>query len=687
MGRLSFLYLGVLLLSVALASSFTTPTEYFSDADAAALKSLLLSTQKADGSFGSLHDTHYAVSALNQINADVPNTKVCAFVKEALKHKGHTAASLWHAVSLVDLLKCTDAKVDQPLITLLENEVKSDSLTNIYHALSSMALLKAKGHTFSPTATSQVVTAIAQLGGADGLFKDDTDAEESTAYHAGLAFHSLAILKNHFTISADDNEQVDTIVEGATAVFDSAIVEDSVYEFSDPSRLHHLRATSTVLTGLDALTGAGYDLGVNSEQLAGVAQYLILHKHVSNSHDAHYLLQGLHTLVKNNFKQSPLVLSLPKKSVLASATAKGEEGLLQVRVTDVFGHAATKARVYVVKAFNTAQPATVILQNQEATPVASDSTLYSFNFLATKPDQGFYTFEFSVTPANKNSTFFAEPRVTRNVKVVVTAEVTDVTIHVADSAAEEEDTEFAIPVHYPKQLDEVLRANFFQHLFLSFRVRVAGKPVTAQQAFVIFTNEETKEQAIFVANRQGKKYKLSLGLSANIQAFNAHSGKYSILLVVGDSFIQNPISWQLGSVQLNFGKHAVEVPAPSNSTRAPELHHTFNPPAKRPRSAISLIFTIAVLSPLLLLFIGLGYVRANIYGFPTGGLSFLSAVGFLGCIGALMALNVVYFLYLNMIQTLGYLALIGIPTIFIGHQALKHLADQRLAAEDAKKTK
>ncbi len=59
-------------------------------------------------------------------------------------------------------------------------------------------------------------------------------------------------------------------------------------------------------------------------------------------------------------------------------------------MTDVFGKFATKARVYVVKASPASDSKQVLIRNQEALPVSQSEaeTLYSFNFLSTKPEPG-----------------------------------------------------------------------------------------------------------------------------------------------------------------------------------------------------------------------------------------------------------------------------------------------------------
>jgi hypothetical protein len=45
-------------------------------------------------------------------------------------------------------------------------------------------------------------------------------------------------------------------------------------------------------------------------------------------------------------------------------------------------------------------------------------------------------------------------------------------------------------------------------------------------------------------------------------------------------------------------------------------------------------------------------VGANFSNFPLSGMGFLSAVGFLGCISAVIGLYVLYWLQLTMVETL-----------------------------------
>jgi len=77
--------------------------------------------------------------------------------------------------------------------------------------------------------------------------------------------------------------------------------------------------------------------------------------------------------------------------------------------------------------------------------------------------------------------------------------------------------------------------------------------------------------------------------------------------------------------------------------------------------------------PFLILIIGLPFVGANFGNFPSG-INFIYAIGFQATLGSILSLFVIYWLRLNMIQTLGYLSLLFIPLLFFAHKTLNSLS-------------
>lgn len=97
------------------------------------------------------------------------------------------------------------------------------------------------------------------------------------------------------------------------------------------------------------------------------------------------------------------------------------------------------------------------------------------------------------------------------------------------------------------------------------------------------------------------------------EEFYNQAGRYSVELIVGDAFVQNPISWKVVDVNLNFPPEAKVAPPESPFRELPEIQHKFRAPEKRPPQTISLAFTAAVLSPILVLLIGVSQVIHILY--------------------------------------------------------------------------
>ena len=65
-------------------------------------------------------------------------------------------------------------------------------------------------------------------------------------------------------------------------------------------------------------------------------------------------------------------------------------------------------------------------------------------------------------------------------------------------------------------------------------------------------------------------------------------------------------------------------------------------------------------------------------GFPKSGPAFVAAVAFHGGIASILGLYTLFWLRLNLMQTLPVLLVLGIFTIFAGYSALSQQADARL---------
>jgi len=157
-----------------------------------------------------------------------------------------------------------------------------------------------------------------------------------------------------------------------------------------------------------------------------------------------------------------------------------------------------------------------------------------------------------------------------------------------------------------------------------------------------------------------------------------------VLLLIGDAFVINPTTWEVGTVQIIFPSRLSSAnvlrtdPHSLHDTYVKQntINHKFRDPEKLPPQAVSYLFTLLVLLPILLLFYGFSAAGANLSDFPSSSKHVWFAFGFQIMIGALLGLLVLYWFYLNLFPALKFLAVLSIPTILFGQKALHHLAQQ-----------
>jgi len=225
-----------------------------------------------------------------------------------------------------------------------------------------------------------------------------------------------------------------------------------------------------------------------------------------------------------------------------------------------------------------------------------------------------------------------------------------------------------------KKLDETIHVESTQHIFIEYKVGQppSGKAVKVHQSFVVVANKQTNQEIVEIAQIQGRQHRVHLSLPSHSAQLHQKSGKYEVNIFVGDFYVEKSISWSPLSIQISFPNTTNQQDQSPFAMKAP-IEWTFRAPDSRASKTLSFVFTLAVLSPWIVLLIGLPAVGANLKNFPGGTTSFF-ALGFVGGLGAILLLYALYWFQLNMMQTLLYLSGLAIPTFFCGFKTLNHLA-------------
>jgi len=656
-----FLLVGTLFVCQTICSVAEGPSTYFTSSDRDAAIRNLQSAQKADGSFFGLKNTYYAVSALTTLNAKVPeSTKVCDYTKGALK--SYDASSVFYHTAILETLGCGKA-ADDKVKEVIKKALSADTTDDLFYGVSAALLLRKGNHIDLPE--REVKAAISKIANLqdEGIFKRSNSDNFASIFHTGLAFQALGKIASGVSLTNEEKKELKDIL-GSSQLVTLAEEKNGALVLQDEElRVTPLQVTSTALVGLSNLgkaLDAKYD-DFGETEAVGFAETLLRSKDAASVEDIFYVVEGLSALANNQYHR-PLVASVDQSSV------KGADGV-KVRVTDVMG---TPQRVKVTATKVTGADGKAIGSKIDLASNPDDS--YRLDTLTSKAEPGFYELNLKVTSNDKK--YVGIDNVSRNVKVVGNAVVSDIVVSVSQSS-DPEDVSVAKKYKissFGTKHKEAINLNGKDHLFVDFKIKSnSGANLKVHQTFVILSNAEAGSEIVSVARYENGAYRAHVTVSDLEDDFYGKSGNYELNLVVGDSFVENSANSPLATLNLKYdGSRKFSAPV-SPFRELPEISHVFQEPAARPSAAVSSAFTLAVLAPFALLVLTLLGMGVNLNKFPMG-VNFINAVGFQATLGAILALFGLYWLRLNMVQTLGYFAFLAIPFLYFSQKTLTALS-------------
>lgn len=211
-----------------------------------------------------------------------------------------------------------------------------------------------------------------------------------------------------------------------------------------------------------------------------------------------------------------------------------------------------------------------------------------------------------------------------------------------------------------------------------------------QQAFLRLTNRGSGAGAYFAAVRAKDGALYATAKSADIQKqVGLQGGVYDAALLIGDTRSAQPLEWAVGTVQvlyapLDDGSQPVAAPYRAMDRlfkSKPDITHMHRKPERRAPAIVSLAFSAVVVAPVVL-YVGVALrAGANVKGFPTSGGALLAASGFHLGLLSILALYLLFWLRLNLMQTVPILAVLAVVTSAFGSSTLGHLAGVRQKQE------
>ncbi|CAG2055222.1 unnamed protein product [Timema podura] len=639
-GVICVIFLGIL---ATVSDGATTTVSFLSPADKIRLKQVLSSAWDLKD----VSSVNYAVSGYKLLGESIPKQQeVCKYLLERASDKNANLEDLFFVTSAWKAIgSCSGALPIANIVKILRDVTERDTSTvsELYYAVQGLTNIAQK----KGDATKLIKTLQAALKKDDSLV------------NLGYSFLIAAQLGTDGTFAFDRIE--DAIVQADE-------VDSRFLQFEGG-----LSITALLVNGAYQLAATvNKSPPITGDQAVKFANYFLSRRSVQTTKGAYSLLEVLGTLTKNKFH-------LPVSITLASQAAVSlEQPQVTVKVSDLLGQPLSAVPLTV-----TAESATrvgddvVVLSKKKFEPVAGDTSLYTVNLMVTKPERGFYKLTVSAAVPKPDPRLVGNIGASLAVKVLSSVAVENVEVGTAD--ADQTTQAKLAKVSYPSKLTSVVEADTLQKLITKFNLKDkgTGKLMTVHQAFVKLTHRETKAEIIFVADADSTKtYKLDVDIGAKASEFGYLSGQYSMELLVGDSVLSNSFSWHVADVVLKFPEYT-STPTPSKDpylyAPKPEIQHMFREPDSRPPVAVSNLFTGLLGVPLLLLFILWAKLGVNVSNFPLS----LSAVGFHLGLGGIFGLFGVFWLQLNMFQTMKYLLALGVVTFLCGNKLLAGIAQKR----------
>ncbi|KAH8369612.1 hypothetical protein KR093_000295 [Drosophila rubida] len=398
---------------------------------------------------------------------------------------------------------------------------------------------------------------------------------------------------------------------------------------------------------------------VTAEQAVKFANYLLSRRSVQTSKGAHVLIEALKT-ISGNEKISPICIQL-----IGNGQLEAQSPTLNVAVVDLLGKPLSPAVQSINAKILVKKDNSVLAEKVQLASKSSDKTTYGADLSNLKPARGIYQVELNANGVYTQKLQF---------KVLGRVKVQSLELGIAESdasAATRKQT-----VSFPSKLKDTLSADSTQKLLLKAVLidESNNKPITVHQAFVRLYNKETDKETIFVAEQDSSKaYKFDMDVGNQGKNFNYQSGVYNIYLTVGDASLSNSFEWLLADVQLKFNQADKDTKPSTVRGPLPEIVHQFRVPDKRPPRIVSDIFTGLCITPLVLLFVFWGKLGINVSNLSLSP----STIGFHVGFGGILALFFVFWLQLNMFQTLRLLIPIAVFTFLCGNRVLRRLYAQR----------
>ena len=237
-----------------------------------------------------------------------------------------------------------------------------------------------------------------------------------------------------------------------------------------------------------------------------------------------------------------------------------------------------------------------------------------------------------------------------------------------------------IKINYPSSTGRNFKATQDDIIRIHLKVNYAdNKPMKLEQLFLRLKHNELNKSFDSYSNFYNDKkglYYISFELDDPVK-IESYNGKYSLSIYLSDKSIEKPIIWNFGNMEIKYIKpqNPSEAEPTYFNIQKPKMEPTFNEENSLDKNKFfGIIFTSLIIGCGILL---LGILKYNNYinldNFPKEKMGGLFNLLFIMFVVAIAYVLILFWIKLNILQTLGIFVIMFIPGVTIVYQAMKNL--------------
>ena len=510
-------------------------------------------------------------------------------------------------------------------------------------------------------------------------FSVKKNGKNRNIYATGLGLEMLNILYNH--LPKKEKEIKDTIKEIINILQNSLIdLSDNMNIFSEKD-VSILKLNEQLLKSLKAVKKISSFRNFN-EYLFKLLNYVknfnyLFYDNIDNLYSEYKILESLYRLPLMKLKNNNFNYDKSKTLTLNFVNSFDDE--VEIKNTTITyqikdslkkkSSENSKNNNFDIDDQEDDNSNTLKTKTKEIKNPASNIEL-ELNDMIKKP--GFYDLELSMD----NKYFDLKEKITIPIISYNTIKVDHLTFEFEDRF-DFDKNEKEITIKYPEQSSKVVKAT--QDGILKIRVKITDlndKPMNIEQVFLKLKNKVLNKSFNSYSNyydsKNGYHYiTFELDDPNNIESYN---GMYDMILAVSDIANENPIEWNFGKTELTFLKPT------SPDEEKLKLFNNVKPImipsqpqliSKNEHYVIGCIASVVIVILTFILLITLKKNNANVSAFPTDKIGALFNLLFIGVLGLISFILYLFWVKLNILQTLKIFVIIFFPCAIIVYQSLK----------------